>query len=48
MSHRVVSYTKSALRVAAGSALFFGSLTVAGALMVLAEVVDIFEESQGN
>jgi hypothetical protein len=42
--HFYVSVCKSAVRIAAGSALIMGSLVVCGALLILAEILGIVEE----
>ena len=42
--HFYVSVCKSAVRIAAGTALIMGSLIVCGALLILAEVLGIVEE----
>ena len=42
--HFYVSIVKSAVRIAAGSALIMGSLVVCGALLILAEILGIVEE----
>jgi hypothetical protein len=42
--HFYVSIVKSAVRIAAGTALIMGSLVVCGALLILAEVLGIVEE----
>ena len=42
--HFYVSVCKSAVRIAAGSALIMGSLAVCGALLILAEILGIVEE----
>jgi hypothetical protein len=42
--HFYVSIVKSAVRIAAGTALIMGSLVVCGALLILAEILGIVEE----
>ena len=42
--HFYVSIVKSAVRIAAGTALIMGSLVVCGALIIIAEVLGIVEE----
>lgn len=42
--HFYVSIVKSALRIAAGATLIQGSLVIAGALFITAEVLGIVEE----
>ena len=42
--HFYVSVCKSAVRIAAGTALIMGSLIVCGALLILAEILGIVEE----
>ena len=42
--HFYVSIVKSAVRIAAGSALIMGSLAVCGWLIILAEILGIVEE----
>ena len=42
--HRNISFVKSALRIAAGISLIVGSIIVAGALLIVAEVLGIVEE----
>jgi hypothetical protein len=42
--HFYVSVCKSAVRIAAGSALIMGSLAVCGWLLILAEILGIVEE----
>ena len=42
--HRHVSFAKSALRILAGSALFFGYFSSAGIIFILAEILGIVEE----
>ena len=42
--HFYISMVKSAVRIMAGVALLFGSLTSAGALLIGAEVLGILEE----
>jgi hypothetical protein len=42
--HFYVSIVKSAVRIAAGTALIMGSLIVCGALLISAEILGIVEE----
>lgn len=42
--HRNISFAKSGLRILAGALLCTGELFVAGALLILAEVLGIAEE----
>ena len=42
--HFYVSIVKSAVRIAAGTALIMGSVVVCGALLILAEILGIVEE----
>ena len=42
--HFYVSVVKSAVRIAAGTALIMGSLAVCGWLLILAEILGIVEE----
>jgi len=42
--HFYVSLAKSAVRIAAGVALCFGSIFIGGALLIAAEVLGIIEE----
>jgi hypothetical protein len=42
--HFYVSTVKSAVRIAAGTALIMGSLAVCGWLLILAEILGIVEE----
>jgi hypothetical protein len=42
--HFYVSIVKSAVRIAAGTALIMGSVVVCGALIILAEILGIVEE----
>jgi hypothetical protein len=42
--HFYVSIAKSAVRIAAGTALIMGSLVVCGALLISAEILGIVEE----
>ena len=42
--HFYVSVVKSAVRIAAGSALIMGSLAVCGWLLILAEILGVVEE----
>jgi hypothetical protein len=42
--HFYVSVCKSAVRIAAGTALIMGSLAVCGWLLILAEILGIVEE----
>ena len=42
--HRNISFVKSALRIVAGFSLFGGGLMLAGALIVIAEILGIAEE----
>ena len=42
--HFYVSIVKSAVRIAAGTALIMGSFVVCGALIIIAEVLGIVEE----
>lgn len=42
--HFYVSLAKSAVRIAAGAALCFGSIFICGALLIAAEVLGIVEE----
>lgn len=42
--HFYVSIVKSAVRIAAGSALILGAFVVCGALIIIAEVLGIVEE----
>ena len=42
--HKYVSFVKSGFRILAGATLFFGEFAVAGALLIVAEVLGIVEE----
>lgn len=42
--HFYVSIVKSAVRIAAGAALIYGSLVIGGALLIAAELLGIVEE----
>jgi hypothetical protein len=42
--HKRVSFVKSAVRIAAGIALIEGGIMLAGALLIIAEGLGIFEE----
>lgn len=42
--HFYVSILKSAVRIAAGVSLIYGSLVICGALLIVAEVLGIVEE----
>ena len=43
--HQIVSFAKSAIRIAAGGVLIWpGNIVVAGALLIFAEVLGIVEE----
>jgi hypothetical protein len=42
--HLYISLVKSVLRIAAGAALFYGDLGIAGAMFISAEVLGIAEE----
>ena len=42
--HLQISILKSVLRIIAGTALIFGGVIIAGALLVLAEIAGIVEE----
>ncbi len=44
LNHSNVSFVKSALRIAAGAALIFSDVVVAGVLLILAEVLGVLEE----
>lgn len=42
--HKYISFIKSGFRILAGATLFFGEFAVAGALLIVAEVLGIAEE----
>ena len=42
--HLYISLVKSGLRLGAGSALIYGNLVMAGALLIVAELLGIAEE----
>jgi hypothetical protein len=42
--HQYISFVKSGFRILAGATLFFGEFAVAGALLIVAEVLGIIEE----
>jgi len=42
--HQYISFVKSGFRILAGATLFFGEFAVAGALLIVAEVLGIVEE----
>ena len=44
MKHKYISFVKSGFRILAGVALCFGDLVVAGALVIVAEMLGIAEE----
>jgi hypothetical protein len=44
LKHKYISFTKSAIRIAAGTVLCFGMIGYAGALLILAEILGIVEE----
>jgi hypothetical protein len=42
--HQYISFVKSGFRILAGATLFFGEFAIAGALLIVAEVLGIVEE----
>jgi hypothetical protein len=42
--HKYISFVKSFFRIVAGGALCFGEFAIAGALLIVAEVLGIAEE----
>ena len=42
--HKYISFGKSAIRIAAGGALYLGAFEIAGALLIIAEILGIAEE----
>jgi tRNA-binding EMAP/Myf-like protein len=42
--HKYISFVKSGFRILAGATLFFGEFAVAGALLIVAEILGIAEE----
>jgi hypothetical protein len=44
VKHKYISFAKSVVRIAAGSALCLGMIWWAGALLILAEILGIAEE----
>jgi hypothetical protein len=42
--HQYISFVKSGFRILAGAALCFGDFLVAGALLIVAELLGIIEE----
>lgn len=42
--HRNISFVKSAVRILAGFGLIFGNLVICGLLLIIAELLGIFEE----
>jgi hypothetical protein len=44
LNHSNVSFAKSSLRIAAGVFLIFSDVVIAGALLILAEVLGVLEE----
>ena len=44
MNHKNISFVKSGFRIAAGGALIYGNIPVAGLLFIAAEVLGIVEE----
>ena len=42
--HQRISFVKSAFRIVAGAALIVGNLWIAGAFLIVAEVLGIVEE----
>ena len=44
MKHKYISFVKSGFRILAGVALCFGDFVVAGALVIVAELLGIAEE----
>lgn len=44
LNHTNVSFVKSGLRILAGIALAFGNLFLAGAFLILAELLGVLEE----
>ena len=44
IKHKYISFAKSGFRIIAGVSLFYGNFVLAGALIVLAEILGIAEE----
>jgi hypothetical protein len=44
IKHKYISFAKSVVRIAAGSALCLGMIWWAGALLILAEILGVAEE----
>lgn len=44
VKHRNISLAKSVLRIVAGASLFYGNFVMAGTLIVVAEILGIWEE----
>lgn len=44
LKHKYISFVKSGFRILAGATLFFGEFAVAGALIIVAEILGIVEE----
>jgi len=44
LKHKYISFVKSGFRILAGATLFFGEFAIAGALLIVAEVLGIAEE----
>lgn len=44
VKHKLISFGKSAIRIAAGASLLVGSIAWAGILLIVAEILGVVEE----
>ncbi len=44
VKHKYISFVKSGFRILAGISLFFGDFAIAGTLIIVAELLGIYEE----